>query len=148
MATRSAAKPPVKAAAKSPAAPAPKAPAKVAKPAAKTKAPALPAAAAPSPVAKVAAKASPAAAAAKPAKPAKVEKPKKPKLVRDSFTIPKQEYAAIDALKQRAAKAGTPAKKSELLRAGLKALAAMNDAAFLAAVQAVPTLKTGRPAKD
>ena len=46
------------------------------------------------------------------------------------------------------AKAGAPAKKSELLRAGLKLLAALPDAGFLAAVKAVPTLKTGRPAKD
>jgi hypothetical protein len=45
-------------------------------------------------------------------------------------------------------KFGIPAKKSELLRAGIKALAALNDAAFAAAMQAVPAIKTGRPAKD
>ena len=39
---------------------------------------------------------------AQPAKVVKLEKIKKPKLVRDSFTIPKDEYAAIDSLKQRA----------------------------------------------
>jgi len=83
----------------------------------------------------------PVALAAKPAK------AKKPKLVRDSFTIPKSEYAVLDALKQRAAKAGLPAKKSEVLRAGVKALAAMSEAAFAAAMGAVPALKTGRPAK-
>lgn len=75
------------------------------------------------------------------------EKPRKPKLVRDSFTIPKNEYAAIDALKQRAAQAGHTAKKSELLRAGLMVLGAMTAPAFLAALQAVPPIKTGRPAK-
>ena len=84
---------------------------------------------------------------AKAAKPPKVEKPKKPKLVRDSFTIPKAEYEVLDALKQRAARAGSPAKKSELLRAGIKALAAMSEAALLAALKAVPSIKTGRPAK-
>ena len=47
---------------------------------------------------------------------------RKPKLVRDSFTIPKNEYAAIDALKARAIALGTSVKKSELLRAGLMAL--------------------------
>jgi hypothetical protein len=73
-------------------------------------------------------------------------KPRKPKLVRDSFTIPKAEYAAIDALKQRATQAGRTAKKSEVLRAGLMALAAMEMPAFLAALQAVPPIKTGRPA--
>ena len=88
-------------------------------------------------------------AAARPAAPkvARPEKPKKPKLVRDSFTIPKAEYSVLADLKQRAAKAGTPAKKSELLRAGIKALAGMDDAAFSAAVGAVPAIKTGRPAK-
>lgn len=70
---------------------------------------------------------------------------RKPKLVRDSFTIPKSEYAAIEALKTRAIALGTSVKKSELLRAGLMALVAMNDAAFKAATAAVPTLKPGRP---
>jgi hypothetical protein len=36
-------------------------------------------------------------------------------------------------------------KKSELLRAGIKALAAMGDAAFAAALGNVPAIKTGRP---
>jgi len=75
----------------------------------------------------------------------KVEKAKKPKMIRDSFTIPKTEYLVIDALKERAGKLSRAAKKSELLRAGVKALAAMSDAAFLAALTAVPTIKTGRP---
>lgn len=87
------------------------------------------------------------AKAAKAGKVAKADKPKKPKLVRDSFTIPKGEYAVLQTLKDRAAAAGSPAKKSELLRAGIQALAAMQDGAFLAAVAAVPALKTGRPAK-
>ena len=70
---------------------------------------------------------------------------KKPKLVRDSFTIPKAEFAAIETLKTRAIALGTSVKKSELLRAGLMALQGLNDAAFKAALSAVPTLKTGRP---
>jgi len=82
--------------------------------------------------------------AAAPAKPAKAHKPK---LVRDSFTIPKDEYAALAALKSRALGLGQYARKSELLRAGIRALAGMDDGAFLKAVAAVPTLKTGRPKK-
>ena len=82
---------------------------------------------------------------AKPTKAVKLEKPKKPKLVRDSFTIPKAEYVVLDDLKQRAAKLTRPAKKSELLRAGIKALAALSDAAFLTALEQVPAIKTGRP---
>lgn len=105
--------------------------------------------------ARPAAKAAPAKAAKaeKPAKPKadkapKADKVKKPKLVRDSFTIPKTEYATLEELKLRAAKLGRPAKKSEVLRAGVMALAGMGDAAFLACVTGVPALKTGRPAKE
>jgi hypothetical protein len=78
-------------------------------------------------------------------KPEKPAKPKKPKLVRDSFTIPKAEYVVLDELKQRAAKLTRPAKKSELLRAGIKLLASLSDAAFLTALEQVPAIKTGRP---
>jgi hypothetical protein len=84
-------------------------------------------------------------ASAKPAKAAKPEKTKKPKLVRDSFTIPKAEYVVLDDLKQRAARLTRPAKKSELLRAGIKLLASISDAAFLTALEQVPAIKTGRP---
>ena len=117
----------------------------------------VPARAAPKPAAKSAVKtiskalgkALSKASAGKIAKPkeAKPVKPKKPKLVRDSFTIPKAEYTVLDDLKQRAARLASPAKKSELLRAGIKALAAMPDAAFVAALGAVPAIKTGRPSK-
>lgn len=94
--------------------------------------------------AKAAARKAPPTVAPRPV-PAAAPKPTKTKLVRDSFTIPKAEYAVIDALKQRAARQGRAAKKSELLRAGIKALAAMADADFAAAVNAVPAIKTGRP---
>lgn len=73
------------------------------------------------------------------------DKDKKPKLVRDSFTIPKEEYAAIEALKIRAMTLGLAIKKSELLRAGLMALTGLSDAKLKTALVAVPTLKTGRP---
>lgn len=82
------------------------------------------------------------------AAPEKEHKAKKPKLVRDSFTIPKDEYAAIDALKLRAAALSHQAKKSELLRAGLKALSAMSDTALRSALKAVPAIKTGRPKSE
>lgn len=82
--------------------------------------------------------------AAKPALPVQAATPK-PKLVRDSFTIPKPEYAVLEGLKQRGVVLARPVKKSELLRAGIKALQAMGDKAFLAALAGVPSLKTGRP---
>ena len=77
----------------------------------------------------------------------KLLKEKKVKLVRDSFTIPKPEYLVLDALKARALVLGQAVKKSELLRAGIKALAAMNDTQFLSSIKAVPALKSGRPSK-
>lgn len=73
---------------------------------------------------------------------------KKPKLVRDSFTFPKDEYQAIASLKQKALTLKHSAKKSEILRAGLKLLSGLNEKAFLAALTSVPALKTGRPAKS
>ncbi|MDB5895653.1 MAG: hypothetical protein JWQ88_3184 [Rhodoferax sp.] len=76
----------------------------------------------------------------------KADHAKKPKLVRDSFTIPKAEYQVLEVLKQRALQLAQPAKKSELLRAGIKALAALSDDDFRAALSAVPAIKTGRPA--
>ena len=75
-------------------------------------------------------------------------KPKKEKLVRDSFTIPKSEFAVLDQLKRRAGVMARTVRKSELLRAGIKALAAMSDSSFMAALKVVPAIKTGRPAKD
>lgn len=119
-----------------------------AKPAAQTvaKKTALAKAPAPAPAAKKAA----AQPAAKPATKAPVPaavKPAKVKLVRDGFTIPAAEYAVLAELKQRALAAAHPAKKSELLRAGIKLLAALGDKAFLAALVAVPAVKTGRPGK-
>lgn len=93
-------------------------------------------------------KMAPAKSVALPVKPVKAAKPvkvKKPKMVRDSFTMPKDEYVVIDSLKLRGGKLGQGVKKSELLRAGIKALAAMSDIQFKAALSNVPTIKTGRP---
>lgn len=81
----------------------------------------------------------------RPEKAAAPEKIKKPKLVRDSFTIPKTEYAVLDELKQRAALLSRPAKKSEVLRAGIKLLATLPDAQLLAALAEVAALKSDRP---
>lgn len=100
--------------------------------------------------------------AAKPVKqaaktPAKVAKPKampadapkaaKQKLVRDSFTMPQADFDRIAQLKSRALAFMRPAKKSELLRAGLHALAALDDTRLRAALDALAPLKPGRPKK-
>lgn len=76
------------------------------------------------------------------AKPA--AKAAKVKLVRNSSTIPSDEYALLDQLKQRELSFGRPARKSELLRAGIKLLFSLRDAALLRALKTVPGIKAGR----
>lgn len=78
----------------------------------------------------------------------KKDKPEKIKVVRDSFTIPKSEYAQITLLKKRAMALGQEVKKSELIRAGLLLLSSQSDAGLAKALNVVPTLKTGRPGKS
>lgn len=75
-------------------------------------------------------------------------KAKKTKLVREHFTLPKLEYLMLDALKIRTVKLGGSVKKSALIRAGIKALAAMSDASFLTALKAVPAIKADRASKN
>ena len=99
-----------------------------------------------------AAKASDIAATKAPAKKAasSVAKPlkeKKVKVVRDSFTIPKNELNNLAEMKKRALSLGLEVKKSELIRAGLLSLSSLNNAAFQKAIAGVPIIKTGRPAK-
>ncbi len=79
----------------------------------------------------------------------KIEKPKseKVKMERDSFTMPKDEYAQIAVLKTRLTTLGQPVKKSELLRAGIKLLAAMSDNTLKTTLAKIPVIKTGRPNK-
>ncbi len=139
-----ASKTPIKAPAKKVTTPRKAAPARVAKPVVKA-APAV----AVKGTAKAATNSKPKAVVAAAAKPAvqKLLKAKKLKLVRDSFAMPKLEYHVFEELKLRSGKLGNSIKKSELIRAGIKALASLSDSSFLAALKAVPTIKTGRPAK-
>lgn len=89
---------------------------------------------------------SPAAPAAKDVKVVATSPVKqKIKLVRDSFTMPKNEYLMLSDLKLRSARLGLPAKKSEILRAGVAVLSKMSDTGFAVALDAIPSLKTGRP---
>ena len=100
-----------------------------------------------SPVAKSPAAKSPVAKQPK-AAPAKAEKPKKPKLVRDSFTMPEDEYALLAKIKKNCVTAGFEIKKSELLRIGVSLLAGMDPKKLQAAQKSLPELKAGRPKKQ
>lgn len=84
-----------------------------------------------------------------PEKPTKVKKPasKKQKLIRDSFTFPESDFALIAEIKRRALDSGREVKKSEVLRAGLMALAAMSSQNLHEILDSVERIKTGRPAK-
>jgi hypothetical protein len=95
--------------------------------------------------AKVATKAKPPAAA--PAAPVAEVAKVKQKLVRDSFTMPNADFDLIQVLKDRALNFKRPAKKSELLRAGLQVLSALTDAKLKSALDSLAPLKAGRPKK-
>lgn len=96
-------------------------------------------------------------AAAKPASVKPVSKPEKKhkkekksgdkvKVVRDSFTMPQNDYALIATLKEKAN--GAHVKKSELLRAGLRLLSKLTAAQLNKAVADLEKIKTGRPKKS
>lgn len=78
-------------------------------------------------------------------KPLKSGKPVKQKMIRDSFTLPENDYANLSLLKAKCLQNGVEVKKSELVRAGLTALTKMTVAALVKAVGEVEKLKTGRP---
>jgi hypothetical protein len=71
----------------------------------------------------------------------------KAKLVRDSFTMPEQDFGLVAVLKDRALGFKRPVKKSELLRAGLHALQQLTDAQLRGALDSLMPLKPGRPKK-
>jgi hypothetical protein len=71
--------------------------------------------------------------------------PEHDRVIRDSFTMPAQEYDRIGQTRSRCLKSGVSITKSEVLRAGLAALGQMSEADLLALVRALPKVKTGRP---
>jgi hypothetical protein len=87
------------------------------------------------------------AGASRAAEPASLEAASRarPALVRDSFTMPEQEYATLGAVKQACLKAGFEVKKSELLRIGVALLGQLDIAALRTVLASLPQLKTGRP---
>ncbi|GIZ54001.1 hypothetical protein [Noviherbaspirillum aridicola] len=103
------------------------------------------------PVEKPAAKPAARKAAAVKAKPEVKAEPevraRKPKLVRDSFTMPESEYAALGEIKKACLKAGIEVKKSELLRAGVALLKRLDVQGVRDVLGSLPSLKAGRPKK-
>jgi len=69
------------------------------------------------------------------------------KVVRDSFTMPQNEYARIAEIKDICLKAKMHVKKSEVLRAGLIVLAELDPGQLKRALGSLEKIKTGRPQK-
>lgn len=69
----------------------------------------------------------------------------RPSLVRDSFTMPQEEYAVLAEVKGACLRAGVDVKKSELLRIGVALLGQLDMTTLQAVLAALPQLKTGRP---
>ncbi|MEQ1533647.1 MAG: hypothetical protein HOO97_04215 [Sideroxydans sp.] len=69
------------------------------------------------------------------------------KVVRDSFTMPQNDYDLIATLKAKALSGGVHAKKSELLRAGLHLLIKVSATQLKSEIAALEIIKTGRPKK-
>ena len=94
------------------------------------------------------------AASAKPVKKDKKDKKVngkveiKEKVIRDSFTMPQNDYARIGELKQVCQKVGMQVKKSELLRAGLHALGKLSVTQLKQTISQIEQIKTGRPKKS
>jgi len=77
----------------------------------------------------------------------KTKKEHKKKVVRDSFTMPQNEYVKIAEIKNTCLKAKMHVKKSEVLRAGLILLAGLNAVQLKHALGSLERIKTGRPQK-
>lgn len=67
------------------------------------------------------------------------------KVIRDSFTMPTEDYQLITIIRERCLKQGIVLNKSETLRAGLLTLFSLPDAELIEAVNSVKKVKSGRP---
>ncbi|MEO7622390.1 MAG: hypothetical protein ABIS30_04930 [Gallionella sp.] len=77
----------------------------------------------------------------------KSKKDHKKKVMRDSFTMPQDEYLKIAEVKAICLKAKMHVKKSEVLRAGLKLLVTLNAEQLTRELGRLEKIKTGRPQK-
>ena len=86
----------------------------------------------------------PPAPPATPPEPAPQPRPQRQRgAVRDTFSFPRDDHRLFQELQQRCYAAGFSASKSELVRAGLHALAGMSPGAFADAFSGLEKLKPG-----
>lgn len=86
----------------------------------------------------------------KPVKAEKIEKApktKKVKQVRDSFTMPENEYAVLAQVKKTCLKSGVEIKKSDLLRIGVSLIKNLTITELKDILGSLTPLKVGRPKK-
>ncbi len=77
----------------------------------------------------------------------KLKKNNKGKVVRDSFTMPQNEYQKIAEIKAICMKSKVHVKKSEVLRAGLTVLGGLSNGQLKKVFSDLEKIKTGRPKK-
>ena len=69
------------------------------------------------------------------------------RVVRDSFSLPANDYELISAIKDRCLGLSVSITKSEAIRAGLHALQQLSDKELLLVVRELEKVKTGRPTR-
>lgn len=74
-----------------------------------------------------------------------LSEPLAPKVIRDTFSLPPNDYALLDQLRVRALTLGQAVNKSEFVRAGLQALMSMPEQDFRQAIAQIEKIKPGRP---
>jgi hypothetical protein len=67
------------------------------------------------------------------------------KVVRDSFTMPEEDYALIERVRHLCLKKMMVVNKSEVLRVGVQLLNALPEKEIVERIKALPKVKTGRP---
>lgn len=69
-------------------------------------------------------------------------------VIRDSFSMPEDDYQLLDLLKKRGLKLAVSVNKSQLLRAGLIMLNNVSDKDFVNAIEQLDKVKVGRPSAN
>jgi hypothetical protein len=70
------------------------------------------------------------------------------KLIRDSFTIPEDEYVLLAETKKTCLNSGLEIKKSQLIRIGIRLVHELSPSRLKKAQKALQPVKTGRPHKS
>ncbi|BAY08171.1 hypothetical protein [Calothrix sp. NIES-2098] len=73
--------------------------------------------------------------------------PSEKKVVRDTFTMPADDYELIAAIQERCLQSALNVTRSEIVRAGLRMLHDLSNEELTNALKAVEKIKSGRPPK-